>query len=231
MTDNARDFAPRKGESLQAAEARLQKEFGPKGYKVILEGAGSAHSTGPHIHIEATAQSQQLDVPKPWERYGESSPQAPQKRSQAPRPQDTTPAPSRAQRPGNPAPRPNSDPGLISSLETGAGNALHTAWDTVRHPIASAESAGRSAYNVVRHPADTLKNTLEPEAAVGMAALDAISEKTEGKPFAQGPHAKELAAQGKPWVDKPWSQFKKEIREHPIATAATDAAEVRRDSI
>jgi len=211
MTDNARDFAPRKGESLQAAEARLQKEFGPKGYKVILEGAGSAHSTGPHIHIEATAQSQQLDVPKPWERYGESSPGAPQKRSQAPRPQDTTPAPNRAQRPVS------KDPSLASSLWTGIKRLPGDAVDTVK-----------GMGEAVAHPGDTLKSILTPVAGAGIALMDEADKQfgSKGHPpiSARGRQAEAaFHSTVDPWLNHPWSQFKKEVREDPIGLALTVA--------
>lgn len=51
LEDNARDFTPRKGETLDSLYARLNRGFGPKGYQVLEERAGDPHSTGPHVHV------------------------------------------------------------------------------------------------------------------------------------------------------------------------------------
>jgi hypothetical protein len=64
LTDNARDFSVAPGETLEQARARLEKTFGPRGYKVLAEGAGAAHSTAPHLHVEATSSAQ--DFGDPW---------------------------------------------------------------------------------------------------------------------------------------------------------------------
>lgn len=92
LTDNARDFGVGPGETLEQARSRLQKTFGPKGYKVLLEGAGAAHSTAPHLHIEATSSAQDFPAGDPWAGF--------------------KPAPAKAAAPAKPAPvhKPAPDP-------------------------------------------------------------------------------------------------------------------------
>ena len=69
LTDNARDFGVGPGETLEQARARLEKTFGPRGYKVLAEGTGAAHSTGPHLHIEATPSAQDFGTPVSYDPF------------------------------------------------------------------------------------------------------------------------------------------------------------------
>lgn len=214
LSNGAVDVAPIKGMTFDQFVRKLKSAGYPVIQAIDEVNHPSKWSTGPHWHVALGEHPSGLSF-TPTQKPDK----APQKALSFTPVNHTTPAPKPSPRPANQAPA--ADPSLISSLETGAGNALHSVWDTVRHPIASAESAAKAGYQAIRHPGETLKNVVEPVAGVGMAAMDAASRKLEGHDFATGPHAKALAEQYRPWVDKPWSQFKKEVREHPIATAAT----------
>lgn len=54
LTNNARDFVPPPGMSMDEFTARVRQIPGIQklGADVIYEGPGAAHSTGPHVHIE-----------------------------------------------------------------------------------------------------------------------------------------------------------------------------------
>jgi hypothetical protein len=51
LTDNARDFVPPQGVSLEDAAAHFNS-LGIPGLKAIAEGPGAKNSTGPHVHVQ-----------------------------------------------------------------------------------------------------------------------------------------------------------------------------------
>lgn len=53
LDDHARDFVLGSPQAMVAAAAQINAQ-GLPGVKAIFEGAGSAHSTGPHVHVQIT---------------------------------------------------------------------------------------------------------------------------------------------------------------------------------
>lgn len=228
LSDNARDFAPRNGESLAQAQARLNKDFAGKGYKVLAEGAGARHSTGPHLHVEATGSSQ--DIP-PWEQYAPAASSAPPwehyQAKPAPR---ATPAPNRAQRPpvapAQGAPRVRVK-GLSNgqSAEQGIGE---WALGTIENIPSSAAGIVKGAYNLVRHPIDTAKGVGNIIAGGSMEGADFLRRHglNVGEPNAQYKKDVDVAGQRRAFdaAAAPFtslSGFKKALHDDPVGTALT----------
>lgn len=141
-TDNARDFVPRRGESLDQAAARLRKSFGP-GYKVLVEGAGAKHSTGPHIHVEATGAAQVLGPKLTPVNYDPFAPRP----AKAPA---AKPVKAAAPKLAKPAPKPIGwgEAALqgFENIPSSAAGLVEGLVDSVRHPLQTIDSfAGSSA--------------------------------------------------------------------------------------
>ena len=140
LTDNARDFGVGPGETLEQARERLAKAFGPKGYKVLLEGAGAAHSTAPHLHVEATPAAQ--DFADPFAGF-----QEPAKTKAAPASHDAfagfKPAPKPA-----PAKAPDTSyhgPGLVRRAATAIGDYAGQVVDDLTPKQSRRDAAQRDA--------------------------------------------------------------------------------------
>lgn len=57
LTDNARDFVPPQGVTIEQAASQING-LGVPGLKAIPEGPGAANSTGPHVHVQYLPQGQ-----------------------------------------------------------------------------------------------------------------------------------------------------------------------------
>ena len=193
--DNARDFAPRGGESVDAAYARLKTVFEPKGYKVRLERAGDAHSTGNHIHIQGGDGAQNFSFPvqePPAWASPTASPAQPQKRATlSPVKPQTKPA----------------EPGWGSTIGSAIENIPSSAYGAVKG-LASA----------VRHPADTM--SAMGDTLVG--AFDAGEKAAFGRSLKRKPETQaRTAAAFEPYKQNYGSVagFKKKLATDPVGVA------------
>ena len=199
LTDNARDFGVGPGETLEQARARLEKTFGPKGYKVLAEGTGAAHSTGPHLHIEATPSAQDFGTPVSYDPFA-----APAKPSRG------TPVAY------NPFAAP-AEPGWLDTAKSAVKNIPADVADIAKgfgyaaaHPMDTLVSQASTAQGA----ADTFDNWVSPGRKKTMFGLPE-------SPGVQKRNAEAARAVIDPYTSV--SKFKKQLAEHPVGTALTFA--------
>ena len=195
LTDNARDFSVAPGETLEQARARLEKAFGPRGYKVLAEGTGAAHSTAPHLHIEATPSAQAFGTPVSYDPFA-----APAKPSRgAPVAHDPFAAPAEPGWLDTAKSAVKNIPADVAGIVKGVGSA-------VAHPM----DALLGAASVAQGAADTFEDWAAPGHKKTMFGLPA-------SPETQKRNAESARAVIDPYTSI--SKFKKQLAEHPVGTA------------
>ena len=195
LTDNARDFSVAPGETLEQARARLEKTFGPRGYKVLAEGAGAAHSTAPHLHIEATPSAQDFGTPVRYDPFAAP----PKPRRGVPVAHDPFAAPAEPGWLDTAKSAVKNIPADVAGIAKGVGS-------TVAHPMDALLGAASTAQGA----ADTFDNWVSPGRKKTMFGMPA-------SPELQKRNAEAARAVIDPYTSVP--KFKKQIADHPVGTA------------